>query len=379
MSPGPQADARQHPALADAGLVGLDEPPSPVVGVEGQRQGVDLFGREMGRPLRRAHPQLAPDEGIDVAPLAGFHAIQGTAHRRGHVRRNHGRGRAHAAAGDIAFLIHHHSVQLVLDGRHRIGGIGHRRGLAGRHGPRGCIGRPRQGRRALQHARPDPGRQGVHERPEFVPIAGHRRGFGHRRKTRAPLADDDQPQGIARALRAVEMAVQADDRLDVIVIGQEVQEITAAARRRLQCVIAGMIRADQVHRPPLRVALFQGFQQDQMIQAPGRKRHVLERDPPLRTVADPESAQPAERRVGQYVIVRCRGRGLTQDIAGDHRPGPAQQAFQAPRPVGIDLHGGDSCIRRQPEQQRAVTGGRFENGPARADRPQEGAGGHRQR
>ena len=59
--------------------------------------------------------------------------------------------------------------------------------------------------------------------------------------------------------------------LDVIVIGQEVQpEITAAARRRLQCVIAGMIRADQVHRPPLRVALFQGFQQDQMIQAPGR-------------------------------------------------------------------------------------------------------------
>jgi hypothetical protein len=59
--------------------------------------------------------------------------------------------------------------------------------------------------------------------------------------------------------------------------------------------------------------------------------------------------------------------------------GPAQQAFQAPRPVGIDLHGGDSCIRRQPEQQRAMTGGRFENGPARADRTQEGAGGHRQR
>ena len=102
-----------------------------------------------------------------------------------------------------------------------------------------------------------------------------------------------------------------------------------------------------------------------MIQTPGRKRHLLERDPPLRAVAGPRIG-PARRTAGcQHVIVRCRGRGLTQDIAGDHRPRSRQPGVpKAPRPVRIDLHGGDSCIRRQPEQQRAVTGGRFENGPA---------------
>ena len=56
--------------------------------------------------------------------------------------------------------------------------------------------------------------------------------------------------------------MQADDRLDVMVIGQEVQEITAAARRRLQ-IMRGVIRTDQIHRPSLAGGAVQGFQQDQ--------------------------------------------------------------------------------------------------------------------
>ena len=130
---------------------------NPVPG-RGRRRpapGVDLFGAKWAARSAALIPSSRPTR-YRRRTLAGFHPIQGTAHRRGHVRRNHGRGRAHAAAGDsVPDTPPQRPARPRWTASHReVSGIDGRPLAAMAPSPRRSSGVKGA---ALQHARPDPG------------------------------------------------------------------------------------------------------------------------------------------------------------------------------------------------------------------------------
>ena len=82
-----------------------------------------------------------------------------------------------------------------------------------------------------------------------------------------------------RALSAVQVAVQADDGLDVVAVAEQIEEIPTAPGGGVQGMIPRVVGTDQIDGPAQRMAVLEGFQQDPVVQPPGRKRDRAEANP----------------------------------------------------------------------------------------------------
>ena len=373
--PGPLRQSGQHPALADAGFIGLDEAPALMQGVQGQRQRIDLLGREGRFQVGAVAPQGSRDEGVHRWPVPLFHSIQGAAAGQRHVGRNHGDRFADPAARLVADLIDHRlvlgwiGVQRV--GRGRLRGVGRggfvRRGVGGRR----HRGQPFPPAGAEARAR------GASRPPQLVPGGDDRHGIGHRGEARPLGADHHQPHRIVRAVLAVQIAVHADHRLDLEVVGQEIEEVATAAVGSFQGMVARVLGREDEHRAASGVALAQAVQQQRVVEPLGRERSAGHRHGRAELIA--HRLQAAERRIGDHVVIGRFGRAQQCEGVARQHPHRRQRPTQAVGPPRVEFDGGDGHVLGQSAHQSAVPRRGLQHRAPGADRAEQGLGRQRQR